>query len=291
MNKASIHVCVTEASLREQEHDVAEGIVSELHAIEIRPVLDANPDSSPLGRAFLLRQRGQFEAAVGVLTAGLRFAPRDFRLLFNRGYLHYKLARFPKALADFQACWLVCTTPAVATPRAALVTSIGSARGSSVSMSPGDATKAATSAVKRGAADTQGNWRRMASCVAQWNMALCCLRLHDYGGALAHLRIALEPETTFPHEHLKQASSRRPSKTTSRAGGTQTRSSLAGRTSSLRTRRVLQLTSDRQCRWRRGRQRRAGGDRAEPQGIAPAALRPHLAAIPSPELTGSSTHA
>ncbi len=32
-----------------------------------------------------------------------------------------------------------------------------------------------------------------------------CLRLHDYGAALAHLRTALVPEITYPHEHLKQA--------------------------------------------------------------------------------------
>ena len=152
MNKSSIHVCVTEASLRECEQDVAEGVGAELLAIEIRPVLDAKSDSSPLGRAFMLRQRGQFDAAVQVITAGLRFAPADFRLLFNRGYLLYKLARYEKALGDFTAAWQLCAQPHAPKPPAS---------------KPGNSAR--NGAVEQAASIS---WRRMGCTVVRWNMAL-----------------------------------------------------------------------------------------------------------------------
>ena len=169
MNKSSIHVCVTEASLRECEQDIAEGVGAELLAIEMRPVFDANPDTAPLGRAFMLRQRGQFEAAVQVITAGLRFAPADFRLLFNRGYLLYKLSRYEKALGDFSACWALCGQASAPKPPPVSLAPVGIQHGS------GSAEAAALRRSRVAAAEqaaTGASWRRMGCIVVRWNMAL-----------------------------------------------------------------------------------------------------------------------
>jgi hypothetical protein len=146
--------------------------MTRLQAIEIRPVLDAHRDATPLGRAFLLRQRGQFEAAVAVLSTGLRFAPKDFRMLFNRGYMLYKLARYEKALADFHACWAVCTASPLAAPKTTLfaASSNRGSEGGVTAQSSADA--AAGVASKRAASDQQSSWRRMGCCVVKWNMAL-----------------------------------------------------------------------------------------------------------------------
>ena len=173
MNKLAIHVCVTEASLRESEQDIAEGVGSELLAIEIRPVLDAGPDSTALGKAFMLRQRGQFDAAVQVITAGLRFAPTDFRLLFNRGYLLYNLARYDKALGDYSAAWALCAQAAAPKAQPSPTPLVGAHHGTGSAETVAFRRSQAAAASAEGAAAGGGtSWRRMGCIVVRWNMAL-----------------------------------------------------------------------------------------------------------------------
>lgn len=220
MNKSSIHVCVTEASLRESEQDVSEGVGSELLAIEIRPVLDAGPDSSPLGRAFMLRQRGQFDASVQAITAGLRFAPTDFRLLFNRGYLLYKLARFEKALGDFSACWALCAQPPAPVKQPTVPTLVGAQHGTGSAEAVAlRRSRIAASEAAIVAPPPTSNWRRMGCIVVRWNMALWCVRRgcrleHNFPSSRRSLVIAAASgcTTTRPPSHT----SARPSRTTSR---------------------------------------------------------------------------
>jgi len=178
MNKLAIHVAVTEASLRESEQDVAEGVGYELLAIEIRPVLDAGPDSTAIGKAFILRQRGQFDAAVQVITAGLRFAPTDFRLLFNRGYLLYKLARYEKAIGDYTAAWALCADAAAkAQPSPARLEGtphpVTMSRTAPTTVSKSRRHSHATACVDGDAAASgSSGWRRMGCVAVRWNMAL-----------------------------------------------------------------------------------------------------------------------
>ncbi len=107
-----------------------------------------------------------------VLTAGLRFAPRDFRMLFNRGYMQYKLARYEKAISDFHGCWAICSASPVSAPKNTPFAASSASRSAASSLTSSDSGAAATAAPKRGMSEQQNTWRRMGSCVVQWNMAL-----------------------------------------------------------------------------------------------------------------------
>jgi len=93
-----------------------------------KPVSRATAEYS-FQTAFEMRTQGRFEDALEVLSAGVKRHPvstggtncghkppqpcphrmwqHDYRLLFNRGYLHYKCAEWRRALQDFAAALAV----------------------------------------------------------------------------------------------------------------------------------------------------------------------------------------